>query len=65
MTRYLTVEQIYRLHAVGEPIDPGGDHVHLLRNEGTSEARTVAVQLLPSGATRRIDAEAPSGCTVR
>ena len=46
-------------------VDPGGDHVHLLRNEGTSEARTVAVQLLPSGATRRIDAEAPSGCTVR
>jgi quercetin dioxygenase-like cupin family protein len=43
-------------------VDPGGDHVHLLRNEGLSEARTVAVQLIPAGATRRIDADAPLGC---
>jgi len=46
-------------------VDPGGDHVHVLRNEGTVEARTVAVQLLPAGATRRIDAVAPAGCVVR
>lgn len=44
-------------------VDPGGDHVHLLRNEGTVEARTIAVQLLPAGATRRIDAAAPAGCS--
>src|SRR5215203_3765386 len=40
-------------------IDRGGDHVHLLRNEGAVEARTVAVQLVPADATRRIDAVGP------
>jgi hypothetical protein len=45
-------------------VDPGGDHVHLLRNEGAVEARTVAVQMLPAGATRRIDADPPAGCNV-
>lgn len=43
-------------------IDEGGDHVHLLRNEGTVEARTVAVQLIPADAIRRIDAPAPGTC---
>jgi hypothetical protein len=43
-------------------IDPGDGHVHLLRNEGGVEARTVAVQLIPAGETRRIDAPAPVGC---
>ena len=46
-------------------VDEGGDHVHLLRNEGVVEARTVAVQLVPAGAVRRIDAPAPSNCTVQ
>lgn len=44
-------------------VDEGGDHVHLLRNEGVVEARTMAVQLVPAGAVRRIDAPAPSGCS--
>jgi quercetin dioxygenase-like cupin family protein len=43
-------------------VDPGGAHVHVLRNEGSVEARTVAVQLIPAGATRRIDAAAPFAC---
>jgi quercetin dioxygenase-like cupin family protein len=43
-------------------VDPGGDHVHLLRNEDAVEARTMAVQLIPAGATRRIDAEGPTAC---
>ena len=43
-------------------MDEGGDHVHVLRNEGTVEARTVAVQLIPAGATRRIDAEGNPAC---
>jgi hypothetical protein len=43
-------------------VDPGGDHVHLIRNEDADEARTVAVQLIPAGATRRIDAPAPQAC---
>lgn len=43
-------------------VDPGGDHVHVLRNETGSPARTVAVQLIPAGSTRRIDAQGPAGC---
>jgi hypothetical protein len=43
-------------------VDPGGSHVHLLRNEGTVEARTVAVQMIPAGATRRLDAPNPGNC---
>lgn len=43
-------------------VDRGGDHVHNLRNEGGVEARTIAVQLIPGGATRRIDAPDPGHC---
>lgn len=43
-------------------VDEGGDHVHLIRNEDSVEARTVAVQLIPAGATRRIDAAASPYC---
>jgi len=43
-------------------VDEGGDHVHVLRNEDTVEARTMAVQLIPAGATRRIDAEGNAAC---
>ena len=43
-------------------VDAGGDHVHNLRNEGTEEARTITVQLIPADATRRIDAADPGNC---
>lgn len=43
-------------------VDEGGDHVHVIRNEGSVEARTIAVQLVPAGATRRIDAEGNPNC---
>jgi hypothetical protein len=43
-------------------VDSGGRHVHIIRNEGTVEAATIAVQLIPAGATRRIDAPAPANC---
>jgi uncharacterized cupin superfamily protein len=43
-------------------VDEGGDHVHIIRNEGAVEARTVAVQVIPAGAVRRIDAEASPDC---
>jgi hypothetical protein len=43
-------------------VDPGGNHVHIIRNEGTVEAQTIAVQLIPAGATRRIDAPDPGNC---
>jgi quercetin dioxygenase-like cupin family protein len=43
-------------------VDPGGDHVHNIRNEGTVEARTITVQLIPADAVRRIDAPDPGTC---
>lgn len=43
-------------------VDAGGDHVHVVRNEGAVEARSITVQLIPAGATRRIDAEGNPNC---
>lgn len=43
-------------------VDEGGEHVHVIRNEGAVEARTITVQLLPAGAARRIDAPANPAC---
>jgi quercetin dioxygenase-like cupin family protein len=43
-------------------IDPGGAHVHLLRNETSTPAETIAVQLLPKDAARRIDVPDPGTC---
>ena len=43
-------------------VDPGGDHVHNIRNEDAAEARTVVVQLIPAEAGRRIDAADPGNC---
>ena len=43
-------------------VDPGGHHVHVLRNEGSIEARTTTVQLIPAAAARRIDVPAPGNC---
>jgi quercetin dioxygenase-like cupin family protein len=44
-------------------VDPGGEHVHNIRNEGAVEARTMVVQLIPADAIRRIDAADPENCT--
>ncbi len=43
-------------------VDPGGGHVHILRNEGDIEARTIAVQLIPADAARRTDVADPGNC---
>lgn len=43
-------------------LDEGGEHVHLLRNETGAPAVTVAVQLVPQGAVRRVDAPNPGHC---
>jgi hypothetical protein len=43
-------------------IDPGGADVHMLRNDTSAPAETIAVQLLPNGADRRIDAPDPGNC---
>ena len=43
-------------------VDPGGRHVHMLRNEGKVQAETIAVQFLPRDAPRRIDEPQPANC---
>lgn len=44
-------------------VDPGGGHVHLIRNEGNVVAQSITVQMIPAGATRRIDVTpAPGNC---
>lgn len=44
-------------------VDQGGRDVHMLRNNGDVVAETIAVQLIPANAPRRIDAAAPGNCT--
>jgi hypothetical protein len=43
-------------------VDPGGNHVHIIRNEGAVEAQAIAVQLIPADQPRRIDAPDPGNC---
>lgn len=43
-------------------VDAGGSHLHMVRNETGQLATGYAVQLIPAGATRRIDADAPPNC---
>jgi quercetin dioxygenase-like cupin family protein len=44
-------------------VDPGGGHVHLIRNESTTQTATgVAVQVIPAGATRTQPVAAPGNC---
>jgi quercetin dioxygenase-like cupin family protein len=42
--------------------DAGGNHAHIVRNEGSVVAQVIAVQLIPAGATRRIDEPSPANC---
>jgi hypothetical protein len=43
-------------------VDAGGHHVHIIRNEGSEVAQTIAVQTIPANGTRRIDANDPGNC---
>jgi hypothetical protein len=43
-------------------VDHGGEHSHLVRNEGSAAATGVAVQLIPRAAMRRIDVPDPGNC---
>jgi hypothetical protein len=58
-----------RIYGPGQPlgntlVDPGGSHVHLIRNESrTTPATGYAIQIIPSGASRRIDKPAPDACS--
>lgn len=43
-------------------VDHGGDHAHIIRNESDTEAQTIAIQFIPTGANRRIDVPDPGHC---
>jgi hypothetical protein len=43
-------------------IDPGDGHVHIIRDETGQIAKTIAVQLIPAGATRRQSMDDPGNC---
>jgi hypothetical protein len=43
-------------------LDAGGDHTHIIRNEGSVQATAIAVQLIPADAPRRVDADSPGNC---
>ena len=47
------------VHAAGTAFVDDGDGAHLLKNEGTVDLVLIAFQVLPQGATRRIDEDAP------
>ena len=48
------------VHAAGTAfVDEGGDHAHMVANEGNTDLVLVAFQIIPVGATRRIDRPAP------
>jgi hypothetical protein len=53
---------VYSATGTNAFVDIGGGDVHLVRNEGTVEARAVAVQFVPAGAARTIDAPDPGNC---
>jgi quercetin dioxygenase-like cupin family protein len=48
------------VHSAGTAfVDEGGDHAHIIVNEGNTDLVLVAFQILPKGAPRRIDEPAP------
>jgi len=48
------------VHVAGTAfVDEGGEHAHIIRNEGGTDLVLVAFQVLPLGAPRRIDVAAP------
>jgi hypothetical protein len=54
---------VYSANGANAFIDPGGGHVHIIRDESGAVAKTVAVQLIPAGGTRRQDiTPAPGNC---
>jgi hypothetical protein len=56
--------QVYTANTANNAfVDAGGGHVHLIRNETASVAKTIAVQLIPAGADRRQDSPDPGNCS--
>ena len=65
VTDYESDNPLCKPHVYKAPatfVDSGGDHVHMIRNETSEIATGYAVQLIPAGATRRIDSDVPANC---
>jgi quercetin dioxygenase-like cupin family protein len=59
-TEYRSDEPGSTVYAAGTAfVDEGGDHAHIIVNEGNTDLVLVAFQILPKGAPRRIDEPAP------
>lgn len=43
-------------------MDEGGNDIHMIKNNTSQPAETIALQVLPKGATRRIDENDPGTC---
>lgn len=44
-------------------VDPGGGHVHNVRNEGPDPVELIGFQILPAGVPGRIDTPGPANCS--
>ena len=54
---------VYSANGTNAFVDIGGGDVHIIRDESGTEAKTVVVQFIPKGASRRIDVTpAPGNC---
>jgi quercetin dioxygenase-like cupin family protein len=59
-TEYRSDEPDGLVHPAGTAfVDEGGDHAHIVVNEGDTDLLLVAFQILPKGAPRRIDEPTP------
>ena len=59
-TEYHDDDPVGEVHLAGTSfVDEGGDHAHIVVNEGNVDLVLVAFQILPLGAPRRIDRAAP------
>jgi quercetin dioxygenase-like cupin family protein len=59
-TEYRSDDPVGVVHAASTAfVDEGGDHAHIIVNEGATDLVLVAFQVLPMGAPRRIDLPAP------
>jgi len=59
-TEYRDDDPVATVHPAGTAfVDEGGEHAHIIVNEGNTDLVLVAFQILPVGAPRRIDRPAP------
>jgi hypothetical protein len=64
VTNYTSDDCAGRSYSAGTGfVDLGGDDVHMLKNIGTVNAETIAVQFVPEDAPRKIDAPVPVDCS--